>query len=278
MSSLEGKRVALLEAHLEDEAATQVRRFGGVPYSVPAMREVLHPERVGAFIDRLRAREIFAVSFLTGVGAAALLDEARRLGRLEEALAGLRHTVVACRGPKPVAVLEQHRVPVQIVALEPATSRHLVEAFAAVDVAGRTIAVVRDGDGATATSHVLADALRERGARVEELWLYEWAMPLDVEPMTALVRDLVAGRVDAIAFTNRVQVRHLLHSADTQHLLPELVAALNGKVLVAAVGPVCAEALHVSGVEPDIIPAQPTMESMIGALADYIDLMRDLPD
>ena len=44
---------------------------------------------------------------------------------------------------------------------------------------------------------------------------------------------------------------------------------------MAAVGPVCAEALQAFGVSADVIPARPTLESMIGALAEYFELTRD---
>jgi len=53
---------------------------------------------------------------------------------------------------------------------------------------------------------------------------------------------------------------------------------LNADVLVAAVGPVSAESLLAAGVTPDVIPARPTLESMIAALADYVELTRDVPD
>jgi uroporphyrinogen-III synthase len=278
MGSLDGKRVALLEAHKVEEAAAQVRRLGGEPYSVPAMREVSHPDRVGAFIERLSARQLSLVSFLTGVGATALLEEARRLGRVDETLEGLRHTTTACRGPKPVAVLREHGIAAQIVAAEPYTSRQLIEALSGLAVTGKSAAVVRDGDPTGSHGHAVTRSLVERGAIVDELWLYEWAMPLDVEPLNTLVQQLSSGRVDAIAFTNRIQVRHLWRVADALNQRREMLEALNERVLVAAVGPVCAEALHAAGVEPDIIPAHPTMESMIAALADYVDLMRDLPD
>ena len=81
------------------------------------------------------------------------------------------------------------------------------------------------------------------------------------------MRELIAGRVDAIAFTNSIQSRHLFRVAEELGLSARLVDALNGDVLVAAVGPVCAEALQAAGVVPNIMPARPTMESMIGALA-----------
>ena len=272
---LHGLRVALLEAHLTDEAAAHVRRFGGVPYCVPAIREVRHLERVGLFIDRLSADRVHVVMFLTGVGATALLDEASRLGRLEETLAGLRRTTVACRGPKPVAVLRRHDVPTTVAAAEPYTSRQLFDALSTTALDGQDVALVRDGERNSTLAGALANALAARGARVEELWLYEWAMPYDLEPLNALVRELIAGRVDAIAFTNSIQGRHLFRAATDLGLAADLVNALNGDVLVAAVGPVCAESLQASGVTPNIIPARPTMESMIGALADYVELTGD---
>jgi uroporphyrinogen-III synthase len=39
MSGLQGKRIALLEGRMQGELANLVRRHGGVPYSVPALRE-----------------------------------------------------------------------------------------------------------------------------------------------------------------------------------------------------------------------------------------------
>src|SRR4029453_13745846 len=50
MSSLEGRRVALLEARMSEEAATLVRRLGGTPDVVPAVREGVGPVRVVLFL------------------------------------------------------------------------------------------------------------------------------------------------------------------------------------------------------------------------------------
>ena len=48
MPSLEGRRVALLETRMSEEAATLVRRLGGTPDVVPAVREVVRPEKLVA--------------------------------------------------------------------------------------------------------------------------------------------------------------------------------------------------------------------------------------
>jgi uroporphyrinogen-III synthase len=214
------------------------------------------------------------VVFMTGVGVTVLLDEASRIGRLAETIAALRRTIIACRGPKPAAMLKRHDLAVQIAAAEPYTSRELLEALAAIDVKGALVAIVHHGQ----PNHALAEALSARGARLEELSLYEWTMPEDLEPLSRLVRELIDGRVDAIALTNRIQCGHLFRVAAELGLAGRLADALNKDVIVAAVGPVCAEALQSVGVAADVIPARPTMESMIEALAEYVELTRGLGD
>src|SRR5262245_6911955 len=146
MPSLEGRRVALLEARMSEEAATLVRRLGGTPDVVPAVREVVRPENVEPFLDSLVSGRLTAVIFLTGVGAAALLREAARLERLESAVAALRKTTVVCRGPKPVAVLRQHGIPIHIAAAEPYTTRELLEALSSLDLKGKVVALVHYGE------------------------------------------------------------------------------------------------------------------------------------
>jgi uroporphyrinogen-III synthase len=120
----------------------------------------------------------------------------------------------------------------------------------------------------------LADALEARGAALEELCLYEWVMPDDVEPLRTLVRDLIDGRVDAVAFTSLVQCRHLFQVAADLGKSEDLVDALSSRVVVAAIGPVCAAALNALGVTPRVLPAHPKMGPMIAALADYFELAR----
>jgi uroporphyrinogen-III synthase len=265
---LHGRRIALLEARLSEQAASLVRELGGIPYRVPAVREVVHPEQVDAFIAALSSGRLSVVIFLTGVGVTALLREVTRFGWLEATLSALRLTTIACRGPKPLAVLTQYHVPVHIAAAEPYTTRELLAALAAIDLNQRTVALVHYGEPNSA----LASALAARGAQLEELSLYEWKMPEDVEPLKVLVRDLIDGRVDAIAFTNEIQCRHLFRIADEAGLMGRLADALNTDTIVAAIGPVCADALEALGVTADVIPARTKMGSMITALAEYFEL------
>lgn len=270
MASLNGARVALLEARMSNELASLVERAGGTPYTVPAVREVplTHPPEASAFIEQLCARRFDYVVLMTGVGVTALLREAERDGRLDEVLAALRNTTTVCRGPKPAAVLKRHDVPVRVSAPEPHTATELLAALLPMAVAGKRIGLLHYGE----RNDAVGDALKARNADVEDLCLYEWQLPDEVGGLERLVDDLVGARVDAIAFTSQIQVRHLFAIAERRGRVPALVEALNRQVIVAAVGPVCASALRSVGVIPHVQPAHPKMGPMVLALADYLEL------
>ena len=255
---------------MPEELAGLVERLGGTPYCVPAVREapLPHLEHVAAFVDALCAGRFSVVVLLTGVGVAALLREADGEGRLAETLNALRQTTTVCRGPKPSAVLRRHDVPIRLSAAEPYTTKELLDALLAIDIDRKAVALLHYGE----RSSELADALKARGAELEELCLYEWLMPDDVEPLRTLVRELIDGRVDAVAFTSQVQCRHLFQVAAGLGRSDELADALNSRIVVAAIGPVCAAALNTLGVTPRVLPAHPKMGPMVAALADYFEL------
>jgi uroporphyrinogen-III synthase len=271
MSSLNGVRVALLETRMSGELSDIVRRFGGVPFSVEGVREVPRLEQVPALIDALSGGHFSIVLFLTGVGVMALMREAERLGRLDEALTALRATTIVCRGPKPSAALNRYNVPIQIKALEPYTTMELLDGLKGVDLSAKGVALVHYGE----PNLLLARELTARGARLDEWCLYEWMMPEDIGPLAALVDDVIDRRVDAIAFTSQIQCRNLFRLATNVGKADALVSSLNDHTIVAAIGPVCAAALRALGITPDVQPAHPKMGPLIAALADYVELTQD---
>jgi len=268
--SLKGKRVALLEARMSAELSAMVERQGGTAYSVPAVREtpIESSADTAAFVDALCARRFDIVVFMTGVGASALLKEAEKRGQLDAALSALRAATTVCRGPKPVSVLRRNDVQVNITAAEPHTTVEVLQALEAIDLNGRTIGLVHYGERTDAA----AEGLRTRGAAIDEICLYEWRLPEDVTPLERLIGDIIDGKVDALAVTSQIQIRHLFQIADTLGKRAALADALNTTTVVAAVGPVCATALRSFGVIPHVQPSHPKMGPMMIALADYFDL------
>jgi uroporphyrinogen-III synthase len=176
--------------------------------------------------------------------------------------------VVACRGPKPLAVLRRYDVRAGIITVKPHTSQELLAGLEAVDLRDVPALLVHYGERNAA----IAAALRARGAQLDEACPYEWALPDDPQPIASIVAAALARRLDAILFTSQVQCRHLFQVAEEMRLVHELSAALNRDVVVGAVGPVCAMALKEVGVTVDVIPASPNMASLIVAVGDYFEL------
>jgi len=262
-----GARIALLESRLSGELATLIRNNGGDPTSAPSVKEVPlgRQHEVAAFIDRLTAGAYTFVLFMTGVGVKALFNEAEGLGRLEELLRALRKTTTICRGPKPIAVLKRYDIPISIAAPEPNTTTEIIQALKGLDLANQRVAMLHYGERADE----MAEYLIAQGAVLDELWLYEWQLPDDTEPMKKLIQDVIRGDFDSVAFTSKVQVRHLFQVASEIGKADELKEALNSKTVVTAIGPTCAAALNEAGVTPRIVPEHPRMGYMVKAMADY---------
>ena len=264
---LNGARIGLLESRMSGELATLIRNNGGEPRSAPSVREVaLNPEaEVGAFIDRVTAGSYTLVLFMTGVGVKALFEEAEKLGRLEELLSALRKTPTVCRGPKPIAVLKRYDVPISIAAPEPNTTAEVIEALKGVELANQAAAMLHYGERA----EEMAAYLINRGAQLDELCLYEWTLPEDTSPLKELIGDVIRGELDSVAFTSKVQVRHLFQVAAEIGKADDLRDALNTKTVVTAIGPTCAAELTETGVHVRIVPEHPKMGYMVKAMADY---------
>jgi uroporphyrinogen-III synthase len=269
---LNGQRIALFESRLAEEISGLVRRSGGVPVCVPAVRERRRPagRETAALLDEARAEPSPLFVFSTGVGASALFAEARALGRECDLRDAIRRGLAVCRGPKPVAALYKEGIDASLRARSPYTTDEFIEALGQVDVRGRMVALVHYGE----KNQPLVDALVSRGARLRELMLYEWELPEDTAPLARVIEELQGGAFAAAAFTTQIQARNLMVIAGEIGRKEGLVAALRSRVLVAAVGPTCARVLTELGVPPQVVPDSPKMAAMLAALVDRLAVGR----
>lgn len=268
MTSLYGSRVALLEGRMSSELAGLVLRHGGEPWCVPAVRETgrVCAAEVNNLIDGLHAGAYNMLICSTGVGVHTLMREAEQLGRAAELVQLLARIALVCRGPKPYAALKGYGLSATLNAAAPYTTADLLAALEAVPLGGAQVALLHYGERNIA----LTQPLQARGARLTELCLYEWQLPEDCTELRTLVEAIMCNRVDAIAFTSQVQLRHLLQIAAEMDASAALIDALNYEAVVAAVGPTCAAALQQAGITPRVVPAHPKMGQMVSALAAYI--------
>jgi uroporphyrinogen-III synthase len=268
MQGLDGRRVALLESRKSNDIALLVTRFGGTPICVPSVREVLRSDDVGPALERLAGGMFDLVVVLTAAAVDAMFAEAERRGATTGVVEALAGTPIAARGPKPLLSLRRRGLVPRFVTEKPHTTEELLDALSGLDVRGWRILLLHYGE----PNETLSATLTGRAAVVEDLSLYEWALPEDLGPMHALIGDALAGRIDAMLFTSQIQFRHLLQVAEAVGLAAPLTKTLRDNVVVGSVGPVCSRALRAEGVVPDVMPNLPNGPSLVQALADYYSM------
>jgi uroporphyrinogen-III synthase len=257
-------RIALFEARLAAEISELVRRNGGEPVCVPAVREQRKPaaEEIATLLNAAAGEASPVFVFATGVGVAALFEEARALGRDAELHQAIVRGVSVCRGPKPVAALHREGIAASIKAVTPFTTSELLQALTQVELEGRFTVLLHYGE----RNEPLVTALKGWGARLHELVLYEWELPEDRTSLARMALELAQSQYAAAAFTSQIQARNLMTVAEHAGCKEALIAALNSNVIVAAVGPTCARALVELGVTPQVVPESPKMGPMVVAL------------
>jgi uroporphyrinogen-III synthase len=191
------------------------------------------------------------VVFYTGEGIQRLVGFARRAGREAELTAALARTPKLTRGPKPRRALKALGIEPEHIAGEPTTAGMIAAAEAIAAPLGRVALQLYSKD----QDRELADYFERRGARVDTVAPYVYASQADDERVAALIGQLAAGRVDAIAFTSKAQVERLLALAKEKRLEAQLRGGLE-RTLVAAIGPVVAAKLAEAGIRVDAIPAE----------------------
>jgi uroporphyrinogen-III synthase len=267
--SFAGMKVLSLESRRSAEMAELIRKQGGEPVQAPSMREspLEQNEEAFQFAERLFTGEFDMMILLTGVGT-RLLNQALATRyspeRFAEALRGI--TIVA-RGPKPVAVLRGLDVPVTVTVPEPNTWRELLAAIA--DRPERRIAVQEYGR----SNGELLDGLRQRGAEVTTVRVYQWDLPADTGPLREAARRLAAGELQVALFTTSIQIEHLLRVAADAGIEDGVRRAL-GKMVIGSIGPTTSEALEEAGLHPDLEPSHPKMGFLVQEAAQRAEEIR----
>ncbi len=256
--SFAGKRVLSFESRRAHETAELIRRNNGVPISAPSMREVPIEQNESAFHF---ARQLFAgrfdmVIFLTGVGTRFLAKLLATRYPVETFAEALRAVTVVARGPKPSGALREMGVPVTIQVPEPNTWREILGATE--DRPERRIAVQEYGKPSTE----LHEGLRERGAIVTAVTVYQWELPEDLQPLREAARLLSARDIDVSLFTTSTQLVHLLRIAAELGIESETAAGLN-QTMIASIGPTTTQTLQEYGFTPDMEPSHPRLGLLV---------------
>jgi uroporphyrinogen decarboxylase len=261
-----GLRVASFESRRADDIERMIVKFGGVPLVSPSMREVSvgHNQAAIDFANRLITGGIDVVIFLTGVGTRILVQQVERHVDRQRFLAAVSDVKSVVRGPKPLAALKEFGITPTIVVPEPNTWRELLAALdEKLPVANLLVGLQEYG----VTNRSLVAGLEARGATVESVHVYDWALPEDCGPLEQNVRRIAAGEIDVAMFTSANQVLNLLKLANDVGIVDEVRAGFR-HIVVASIGPTTSEMLRNEELPVDMEPSHPKMGHLVTEAAE----------
>lgn len=251
-------RVLSLESRRANEMAELIRINGGEPFVAPSLVEIPLDENREAFefADKLYCGSFDMVIFLTGVGTRILSRTLATREPEERFIEALRNVTVVARGPKPVAVLREWKVPVSVTVPEPNTWRELLLAIS--DRPEKEVALQEYGR----SNPELIAGIEAQGRSVHCVPVYQWRLPADTTVLREALADLLAGKFRVSIFTTGVQIEHFLDFAEQSGRRQQALDALR-KTFIASIGPDCSETLRSCGLRPDLEPSHPRMGILV---------------
>jgi uroporphyrinogen III methyltransferase/synthase len=242
---LHGRRVVVTRARAQASGlAATLRGFGAEVVELPAIR--IEP-RIESEAVRRAASEIgeYALVCLTSPNGVHLLFAALTAAGLDaRALAG---ATVAAIGPGTARALAEHGIAADIVP-EKFVAEALVEALVETEVEGKKVLVAR----AAEARDVLPDGLRQRGAEVDVVALYETLRETPAEEAIEAAQD-----ADYVTFTS---------SSTVTNLTEALGDRFPRGARIVSIGPVTSETVRNAGLEVHLEASRHDVEGLLAAL------------
>ncbi|HEU0073710.1 MAG TPA: uroporphyrinogen-III C-methyltransferase [Dehalococcoidia bacterium] len=249
-----GKRILVTRTRLQASALSDLlRREGAVPVELPALQmvPVATDDQMAGVISRLEARRYDWCLFTSTNTVDFVFEYLERSGSDARIFAGCK---LAALGAATAAALASHGLRADLTASE-FTSAGLLEAMP-IDIGGARVLLPRAEGG----SEELYGGLKVRGANVEELVLYDSAVP--AAPDAEVLQTIREGTIDAVTFASSSSVRNL------RAMLGADFARLK-ETTIACIGPVTAKTAREAGLEVKIEPSTHTIPALVEALKAY---------
>jgi uroporphyrinogen III methyltransferase/synthase len=240
--ALHGEVVAVTRARAQASGlAGRLLELGAEVVETPAIR--IEPRPVeGELRAAIDGIEEYALICLTSPNGVRLLFDALA-PRDARALAG---ATVAAIGPGTAAELGRRGIRADIVP-ERFVAEALVEALEPIALEGRRVLVARAAEARS----VLPDALRARGAKVDDVALYQTV----AEPLTEADRSALE-RATYVTFTSSSTVRFLLESG----------ARPPAGARIVSIGPVTSATAEEHGLGVDVEAERHDIDGLVDAL------------
>ena len=151
------------------------------------------------------------------------------------------------------------------------TTEGIIAALERYDLTARRVGVQLYPDN---PNERLLKFLKDAAAEPDPVLPYVYVSEADDKRVIAVIAEMAAGQIDAIAFTSAPQVRRLRDVARATGREAELRQGFE-RIVVAAVGPIVAQELDALGVQVNVTPHDNTffMKPLVRELAAA--LMKD---
>jgi uroporphyrinogen III methyltransferase/synthase len=242
---LHGRRVVVTRARAQASGlARTLAGLGAEVIELPAIRiePRIEAEEVRRAVDDIYSYALVCLTSPNGVRL--LFDAMAEAGRDARALA---NATVAAIGPGTAAALREHGVIADVVPHE-SVAEALVDALSELELEGRPVLVAR----AAEARDVLPDALRERGAALDVVALYE---TIAERPDEAAIE--AAREAEYVAFTSSSTVRNLVEAVGDR---------FPAGARVVSIGPITSAAAREAGLEVHVEAERHDIEGLVEAL------------
>ncbi len=264
---LKGRVIAITRpAGQTEEAGKLIRRKGGIPYYIPAIeiKGLSNLAPVEKFIAELKEGQIDYVILMSTNGVKYLFSASETLKQTRQLQNSLDKTFVIAVGPRTAEAMKAYHIHVDLMPTK-YSSEGLIECFKGKRLSGKRIRIPRTSN-ATPT---LTDKLKEMGADVKEIYVYESSLPVDEKARDKFYLDLTSGKIDAIVFGSGLSAKNIFKMLSEKVPVETLRSLVNGKVTTVAIGPTTADALRELGIKVDVVPEDYLFEKALDALAEF---------
>jgi uroporphyrinogen III methyltransferase/synthase len=253
---LAGKRILVTRAALTaGELVREIQRYGGIPVVFPTIE--IGPATSWGECDR-SIDQIGSYDGLIFTSANGVRYFAERLSSRGVPAGELRSKLICVVGEKTRQAAVEAGFGVTLMP-ERFTGPDLARAMSREDLAGRRFLFPRGNLGDDALPHRLGLL----GALVDCVVVYETsqAQPENFQPVRTL---LLEGGIHILTFTSPSTFINFVSIFSDEELM-----VLRSGIVIAAIGPATAAAINRYGINVDITPSEPSIESLVKSIIGF---------
>jgi uroporphyrinogen III methyltransferase/synthase len=235
--------------------SSRLRGFGAVPEEVPtiSVEPPRNPQQMDKAVRGLVEGRYEWIAFTSVNAVRAVREKFEEYGLDARAFSGLK---IAAVGEKTAASLADWGLNSDLVPSGEQSARGLLEDWPPYDDVLDPINRVFLPRADIATETLVA-GLVDLGWEVDDVTAYR---TVRAAPPPAATREAIkTGKFDAVVFTSSSTVRNLVGIAGKPHT----------STIIAVIGPATAKTAEEHGLRVDVLAPEPSVESVVDALADF---------